>query len=179
MFFRYVRSRLSKRNRIPNYPIPAKNYFRFEYAIVHLPGAALINTDVSEQDELKESGIENEESGTLDAGNSDDSSSTASDVSQMAETMKVSVHRLVQDALIYSRAGNQRQAIFDAAIKVIYKAFPAQMNGESLGHETQTCTRLIPHIVSLSARYQDFEHDNESPLIPSEEFGLLLKSCIW
>jgi hypothetical protein len=147
---------------------------------VHLQSAALINEDSSWEDSLENSfDTESQQADTPDFNSSDDGFSTVSDSSNRAETSKVSLHRLVQEALIYNREfESERQEIFDATIKVIYKAFPAQINGETLAGEIQTCTRLIPHIMSLSGRYQEFR-PTKSPLIPSLEFGLLLKSCIW
>lgn len=95
------------------------------------------------------------------------------------EEARLSVHCLVQEALIYSRSPQERQTIFDAAVHIMHEAFPSQVDGETLNAKIEQCTRLLPHIESLVKRYDEFRSSPGHVLRPSEKFGNLLKSCLW
>ncbi|PVH72324.1 hypothetical protein DL98DRAFT_539305 [Cadophora sp. DSE1049] len=50
------------------------------------------------------------------------------ETSLVSGTIVVSVHRLIQEAFIYNCKPEDRQAYFEAAVTVVYEAFPKQIN---------------------------------------------------
>ncbi|KUJ15903.1 uncharacterized protein LY89DRAFT_719586 [Mollisia scopiformis] len=159
--------------------------FELDWAIVNLAKAALINKQnvegEPEDDDIDTDAIAEIRiaSGSASPTSSAFESTSSLDADDEFGKAKISIHRLVQEALIYSRSTQERQTIFDAAIRVVSMAFPKQINGETLEGETETCSRLIPHVMSLASRYIEFESHATSPLEPTNELGSLLKSCIW
>jgi hypothetical protein len=139
---------------------------RLELALQSLNEAALINRN--NLDDAQDAASDSEDEATSE------SSVVDSDLS------KVSVHRLVQEAFIYSRSAQDRQGFFDAAIHVVYEAFPRQANGETLAGQSDQCSQLISHGMALADRFMEFAPGGrQEPLKPSKELGMLLKSCIW
>ncbi|RDW76972.1 hypothetical protein BP6252_05025 [Coleophoma cylindrospora] len=156
-----------------------------DWAIVDLNSAALItkqnqdpDLDGDESNLNPESGLE-VDTGDESANGSDSETNFSREADDRFSTTKISIHRLIQEAFIYSRPQQECQKIFDAAIHVISKAFPKQIDGETLEGETETCSRLIPHVMSLASRYNELESHGTSPLVATTELGNLLKSCLW
>ncbi|MCJ1353055.1 MAG: hypothetical protein MMC33_003039 [Icmadophila ericetorum] len=143
-----------------------KDPFELELALQSLNDAALINKNnaYDAQDAASDS--------------EDDATSESSVVD--SDLSKISVHRLVQEAFIYSRSAQDRQEFFDAAVHVVYEAFPRQANGETLAGQSDQCSELISHGMALADRFMEFAPGSlQAPLKPSKELGMLLKSCIW
>ncbi|KAH7310098.1 hypothetical protein BKA65DRAFT_575917 [Rhexocercosporidium sp. MPI-PUGE-AT-0058] len=111
-----------------------KSFFEIECAIIELQGAALISKNdddsTTDSDTTDSSAIMTPDTdshtysdlGPDSEGDSDEQSQPDSGI----KSAKVSLHRLVQEAVIYSRSPSDRQAIFDAAISVMHEAFPKQ-----------------------------------------------------
>ncbi|RDW64275.1 hypothetical protein BP5796_10777 [Coleophoma crateriformis] len=156
------------------------------WAIASLTKAALVNREDLENDQNgDESDSDADANFVIDSNDGKALDSDAESTTSLLEmgygnsTAKFSVHRLVQDALIYSRSSQERQDIFDAAIYVISEAFPKQVNGETLDGKTETCSRLVPHVLSLASRYNELKDNGASPLVATDGLRNLLKSCIW
>ncbi|KAH8822072.1 hypothetical protein F5884DRAFT_110691 [Xylogone sp. PMI_703] len=163
-----------------------KDMFEVECAVLDLQGAALISRDndnSSESDSAESNPIMTPTTDDSDANLDYDSDSNSEQDDPVnppgIDSTKVSLHRLVQEAVIYSREPEERQAIFDAAIRVMYEAFPRQESGMTIESQADTCSRLMPHILSLVRRHQELGRGTPNPLLPSEEFIRLLRHCIW
>ncbi|KAH8591671.1 hypothetical protein B0O99DRAFT_744349 [Bisporella sp. PMI_857] len=168
-----------------------RSLFEIECAIIDLQGAALISKDIDESVTDSDSGassniIMTPSTDSICAESEEDFGDFNSD-SDLGEnssdtginSAKVSLHRLVQEAVIYSRKPADCQAISDAAIRVMYEAFPKQEGGMTMESQVETCSRLTPHILSLVRRHQELGHGTSNPVVPSGELIHLLKHCIW
>ncbi|KAL2073937.1 hypothetical protein VTL71DRAFT_11263 [Oculimacula yallundae] len=100
-----------------------------ECAVIELQGAALISKTDDEDITVATLGVNLGRDSGEDSG--EDLEEELQPESGIKST-KVSLHRLVQEAVIYSRSPSDRQAIFDAAISVMYEAFPRQDGGMTI-----------------------------------------------
>ena len=89
----------------------------------------------------------------------------------------LSVHRVVQEAFFYLHA-EERQAAFDAAVRLIDEAFPRQIHGRLMHNAWERCEANIQDVLFLAAKYEDFKNSGK-PVTAPQEFGELLKNAAW
>ena len=91
----------------------------------------------------------------------------------------LSVHRVVQEAFYYLHAeGEERQAAFNAAVRLIEEAFPRQVQGRPLHTAWERCESNIQEVLFLRRKYEDFRNAGR-PVTAPPEFGELLKNAAW
>jgi hypothetical protein len=91
---------------------------------------------------------------------------------------ELSIHRLIQQAFLYTGSEAVRQGYFDAAVRIVEFAFPHQINGIWLHDRWEECRVLIKHGMSLANHFSQAKAMH-MPLASSPEFGELLKNCCW
>jgi Cdc6-like AAA superfamily ATPase len=93
------------------------------------------------------------------------------------------VHRVIQEAMNYQNFADLQES-FDAAVRVVYEAFPKQQN-TSVGplHEVWSqCQEYVQHVVHLFARFSEYQPSNMHsvrPLNALKELILLGANCGW
>ena len=86
------------------------------------------------------------------------------------------MHRLVQEAFLYGLSPKERQKYFDAAVSIVEKVFPRQVNGNPFHNRWEECRAAIQHGMSLANRFAELKRFKLS-LNPSAAFVELLKNC--
>lgn len=89
----------------------------------------------------------------------------------------ISVHRVVQEAFFYVNK-TERQDAFTAAARLIYDAFPKQINGRPLHSAWERCERYIQDAIYLADRYVEFGKIKD-PVKPPPELRWLLMNAAW
>ncbi|KAJ5716382.1 tetratricopeptide and DUF676 domain protein [Penicillium malachiteum] len=85
----------------------------------------------------------------------------------------ISVHRLIQEAWIRElRDRGELSNAFDDAILCIRRAYPHQINGESMADDFPECRALTPHVISLDGHYQSICYDRRRTV--KSTFGRLM-----
>lgn len=98
-------------------------------------------------------------------------------IDKSAESGIISMHRLVQRAVIRRMSTEEREKIFSLTIAVLTANFPDTYN-DDVGHQAASwtyCERSLPHIESIvkkSEEFHIFENANQS-------FAELLLRCSW
>ncbi|RAK81445.1 TPR-like protein [Aspergillus fijiensis CBS 313.89] len=94
-----------------------------------------------------------------------------------SDTGIVSVHRLVQRAVIQRMSIEEREATFAVVVAILAANFPDTYNAD-LGHQVKSwtyCERSLPHIESLVKKSQHFKISEHK----SQNFAELLLRCSW
>ena len=89
----------------------------------------------------------------------------------------LSVHRVVQEAF-YHVFVVERQDAYNAAVKLIYEAFPKQINGRPLFPVWERCENYIQDGLFLAYKWRDFKKLGTKIAAP-EGFSELLKNVAW
>ena len=89
----------------------------------------------------------------------------------------ISVHRVVQEAFFYVNRA-ERQDAFTAAARLIYDAFPKQVNGRPLHSAWERCERYIQDAIYLADRYTEFGKI-KALVSPPPELRWLLMNAAW
>jgi hypothetical protein len=90
----------------------------------------------------------------------------------------LSIHRLIQEALIHNQEQARVQEMFDAATFLANHAFPEQINGRPMHEYWKDCSLFIQHGIALAEAFNTYR---VAPikLQASPELGELLKNCAW
>jgi hypothetical protein len=89
----------------------------------------------------------------------------------------LSVHRVVQEAFFHIIT-DTRQAAFDAAVRLVYEAFPKQVNGRTLHPVWEQCETFIQDAQFVAYKYADFKKAG-APVSAPEELVKLLTHAAW
>jgi hypothetical protein len=95
----------------------------------------------------------------------------------------LTVHRVIQEAMNYQNFADLQES-FDAAVRVVYEAFPKQQN-TSVGplHEVWSqCQEYVQHVVHIFARFNEYQPSNMHSVRPVnalKELILLGANCGW
>jgi hypothetical protein len=90
----------------------------------------------------------------------------------------ISIHRLVQSAFRKFLTRIEYQELFELTVRLIYRAFPKQREGNPLHLEWSTCRTFIQHGTWLADVYENSQ-GSSSPLQASKVLGPLLHNCAW
>ena len=91
------------------------------------------------------------------------------------------VHREVQEA-VWHQGNEQLTDSVDAAINLVYDAFPKQEGGRSLTDQWDSCRRWVQEAIHLANKYWLFKHKDDAPLQglrSAELLAELLSNCAW
>jgi hypothetical protein len=92
----------------------------------------------------------------------------------------LSMHRVVQEAMSYQHASLWKA--FDAAVQIMYEAFPKQIDGDPLHNVWPHCELHIQHGLHLAHKYADFVSKGlgaRATFKAPENFTALLGNCAW
>ena len=89
----------------------------------------------------------------------------------------LSIHRVVQEAFYYLLTG-ERQAAFEAAVRLVNEAFPKQIHGRPFHKVWERCELYIQEVLFLTQKFEHFRK-SEFPVSAPPEFGELLKNAAW
>lgn len=70
-------------------------------------------------------------------------------------------HRVVQEAMNYHTA-DDLQFYFDAAVSLVYEAFPKQVHGDYLSGQWGACETYIPHGAHLGLQFANLNLSNSA-----------------
>ena len=90
----------------------------------------------------------------------------------------LSVHRVVQEAYFHVNKAEHASAFY-AACRLIYDAFPKQVNGRPLHSQWERCEFFIHEAISLCRKWLDFKKNGEAGILAPPQFLQLLKNCAW
>lgn len=90
----------------------------------------------------------------------------------------VSIHRLVQSALLKFLDQESIQTMFNLAVCLVHRAFPKQIEGRPLHLQWDDCRVFIQHGTWLAGAYAESLSLGQT-LHPPPEFSELLSNCIW
>jgi hypothetical protein len=101
-------------------------------------------------------------------------------LNENTEKHTVSVHRLVQDAVLRKLGLSETRAntAFTIAVSLLRKVFPIQ--GPARDHMTESwaeCEDFLSHVLSLHGRYVELRE--RQPIAVSMDYVELLYSCAW
>jgi hypothetical protein len=91
------------------------------------------------------------------------------------------IHRVIQEAINYQNFEDLQDS-FDAAVRLVYEAFPKQQGGDPLYDQWSTCQLYVQHAVQLYARFEEYGPSNvhaADALHAQEEFIRLGANCGW
>ncbi|KAK3331560.1 P-loop containing nucleoside triphosphate hydrolase protein [Apodospora peruviana] len=91
---------------------------------------------------------------------------------------KLSLHRLVQTAFLFSLTPDEQQRLFDYASTLVEHAFPKMKNGGQMYGDWKACSDNYQHVRSLALLYSRLKAA-KCPLVASEAFSSLMMSCAW
>jgi hypothetical protein len=89
----------------------------------------------------------------------------------------LSIHRLVQTAVIRRMSDKERQAYFSAVVDLLFPTFPDTYSAD-LGHQVASwslCEKSLPHLhhlVKQNEKFKVYEGNNQ-------RFAELLLRCCW
>ena len=98
-------------------------------------------------------------------------------IDKSSESAIISMHRLVQRAVIRRMSIEERENMFSLAVAIVAANFPDTYSAD-VGHQVASwtyCERSLPHIQSIvnkSAEFKIFEEANQS-------LAELLLRCSW
>lgn len=91
----------------------------------------------------------------------------------------LSVHREVQEAMNYHSA-EELQDYFDAAISIVYEAFPKRKHGISLFSQWPVCSQYIHDGVHIALKFSEY---TRPPIVPrlrtTDKLVALIGNCAW
>lgn len=90
----------------------------------------------------------------------------------------LSIHRLVQEALLCTLTQLEKQEAFDCAVDMIYTVFPKKISGQTLQPQHTQCQLYIQHSLKLATIYADSQTKTEK-LVASMDFTDMLRNCAW
>jgi len=94
----------------------------------------------------------------------------------------LSIHREVQEAVHYQSREDLRSS-FDAAVHLVFDAFPKQEEGRPLNDDWAACRNWIQHAIQLANQFDRYgEAHVDSPLYSitsSDTLSELLSNCAW
>jgi hypothetical protein len=99
-------------------------------------------------------------------------------IDRSPETESLSIHRLVQVAVIDQLLKAEKEQYFNHVIDILCEAFPSSWTNDTAGYvfeAWETCAKCIRHVHVLAARGRDFK------LVPNdkEKFTELLCRAAW
>ncbi|KAI0416117.1 P-loop containing nucleoside triphosphate hydrolase protein [Xylaria grammica] len=93
------------------------------------------------------------------------------------DVASLSIHRLVQDVTIRRMSDAERVKMFNTAVELVWTVFPRQSEeGLLMSSLNGKCEKLLPHVESLEARFNEFSHQAECSSIHLAEIA---HSCSW
>jgi hypothetical protein len=98
-------------------------------------------------------------------------------VDKNAEDAVLSIHRLIQAAILRNQSPDTQKRIFDIAMRILSWAFPDTWS-EDVGHQFQSwanCEKCLPHVNHLVAVQKKHKIGLDSP----QRYGELLLRCSW
>ncbi|KAF4997491.1 hypothetical protein FGRMN_3855 [Fusarium graminum] len=90
------------------------------------------------------------------------------------DTKTLTLHRLVQTQYIFFMKGTERQEAFNAAVRLMFHAFPRGQG--QLYDKWERCQMNLEHILILKRHYKK-ERNDPIPIKPTMEFCWLLGDC--
>lgn len=96
----------------------------------------------------------------------------------------LAIHREVQEAVNYQSRDDLKES-FDAAVELLYDAFPKQTDGRPMTEDRDSCRRWIQHVIALANKYNIYavgRPENDVPLkgmASIEVFVKLLANSAW
>jgi hypothetical protein len=91
------------------------------------------------------------------------------------------IHRVIQEAINYQNFDDLQES-FNAAVRLVYEAFPKQQRGDPLYDQWSDCERYVQHALRLFSRFREYSHAHErttKALSAIEEFVRLGSNCGW
>jgi hypothetical protein len=107
---------------------------------------------------------------------------TAAFISRVHREMRI--HREVQEVINYQGAQDLKER-FDAAVNIVYDAFPKQDSGRPLSDQWDSCRRSIQHAIHLANKFSLYSKERpgaEAPLKNLSSTDVLLRllaNCAW
>jgi hypothetical protein len=99
----------------------------------------------------------------------------------IVDNRSFSIHRVIQEALHYQNF-EELQDSFDAAVNLVYEAFPKQESGDPLHDVWTTCQEYVQHAIHIFARFKEYGPWNSrlsTNLEARRELILLGANCGW
>jgi hypothetical protein len=89
-------------------------------------------------------------------------------ITTLSASKAISMHRLVQFAVLTRLQGPERVTNFDLAVKILYFDFPNtwQDRGAHQGHgwaSWETCSAILPHVMRLMGLAQKYKIKSAKP----------------
>ena len=94
-----------------------------------------------------------------------------------AENAVLSIHRLVQAAILRTQSPDARKSIFDTVVRILSLSFSDTWS-QDIGHQFQSwanCEKSLPHVNHLIVQRKRHKIDLARP----QEYGELLLRCSW
>lgn len=91
------------------------------------------------------------------------------------------IHREVQEAVNY-QGSKELSDSFEAAVNLVYDAFPKQDGGRPLTEQWEACRRWVQECIHLANKYWAYKDKDEVPLDDAawaELLAELLSNCAW
>ncbi|KAK0612447.1 hypothetical protein B0T17DRAFT_407350 [Bombardia bombarda] len=91
---------------------------------------------------------------------------------------KISLHRLVQTAFLFSLTPEQQQKLFDYTCALMNHIFPVTVQGEPMYGQWEACSEYYQHAQSLALFFSRLKAA-KCPLVASDAFSSLMTNCAW
>jgi hypothetical protein len=98
-------------------------------------------------------------------------------IDKSGDTGVISIHRLIQAAVIRNQTADDRQKFFDAAVNILSWGFPDTWS-EDVGHQFQAwakCEKCLPHVHYLVDQHERYKIKSSGP----QRYAELLLRCSW